>query len=147
MSFAPRDPNYAERVRRTFAEQAFMASIGAEIVHLAPGEMDILCLKRDDLTQQHGFFHAGVTSAIADTSAGFAAMSLFEPGSNVLTTEYKINLVAPANADRLVGRGRVIRSGRTLTVCKSDVYCGDGEVEVLVATGLFTMIQVAGATG
>ncbi len=146
MNFTPRDPQFDARVRKTCAGQAFMTLIGAEIVHLAPGEVDITCAKRCDLTQQHGYFHAGVTSSIADSSAGFAALSLFEARCGVLTTEYKINLVAPASGDRLLARGRVIRPGRTLTVCKSDVFAQTDKREILIATGLFTMIQVAGLT-
>ncbi|MGI9464546.1 MAG: PaaI family thioesterase, partial [Aestuariivirgaceae bacterium] len=137
----PRNPEFEAAVRTTFAGQAFMTLIGAEISHLAPGEVDIACARQAGLTQQHGFFHAGVTSAIADTSAGLAALSLFEPGNGVLTSEYKINLVAPGDGGALLARGRVIRSGRTLTVCKSDVFAKNEEGETLIATGLFTMIQ------
>ena len=144
MSFEPRDPDYAGRVRSSFAAQAFMGLIGARISHLMPGEVDLTCGRRDDLLQQHGFFHAGVTSSIADSAAGYAAFSLFEPGHGVLTTEYKINLVAPANGEQLIARGRVIKPGRTLTVCRSDIFAVTGSDEVLIATGLFTMMQIAG---
>ena len=145
MNFTARDPDFDARVRATFDGQSFMETIGARIVHVVPGEVDIECSKQSRLTQQHGYFHAGVTSAIADTSAGLAALSLFEVGTHVLTTEYKINLVAPGSGDRLLARGRVIRPGRTLTTCKADVYAHvDGE-DVLIATGLFTMIQIRGS--
>jgi len=142
--FTPRDPDYANRVRASFARQAFMAHIGAEIMHLAPGEVDLACLARTELTQQHGYFHAGVTSSIADSAAGYAALSLFEAGSGVLTTEFKINLVAPAKGERLIARGRVIRPGRTLTICRSDIYGEEEGTEALCATALLTMMQVAG---
>ncbi len=142
--FTPRDAGYAERVRASFARQAFMAHIGAEMLHLAPGEVDLACLSRPELTQQHGFFHAGVTSSIADSAAGYAALSLFEPGTGVLTTEFKINLVAPARGERLLARGRVVKPGRTLTICRSDVYAGEGDTETLCATALLTMMQVPG---
>jgi len=142
--FTPRDPDYAARVRASFARQAFMAHIGAEIVHLAPGEVDLACLARAELTQQHGYFHAGVTSSVADSAAGYAALSLFEPGTGVLTTEFKINLIAPAKGERLIARGQVIRPGRTLTICRRDVYGEDAGSETLCATALLTMMQVPG---
>lgn len=147
MKFEPRNPDYAERVRRSFAAQTFMRLVGSEISHLGPGEVDLTCDKRDDLLQQHGLFHAGVTSAIADTAAGYAALSLFAAGHGVLTTEYKINLVAPGSGERLIARGRVIKPGRTLTVCRSDVFAVTSADEVLIATGLFTMMQMAGLEG
>ena len=142
-SFVPRDPDYDRRVRASFARQAFMAHIGAEIVYLAPGAVDLACAARPELTQQHGFFHAGVTGSIADSAAGYAAFSLFEPGTGVLTTEFKINLVAPAKGARLIARGRVIRPGRTLTICRSDVFAVDEGTEALCATALLTMMQLA----
>lgn len=147
MGFEPRDPDYAERVRGSFAAQSFMGLIGAGISHLVPGEVDLICARRDDLLQQHGLFHAGVTSSIADSAAGYAALSLFQAGHGVLTTEYKINLVAPGSGDKLIARGRVIKPGRTLTVCRSDVFAANGSEEVLIATGLFTMMQMAGLEG
>ena len=142
-AFTPRDPDFDGRVRASFARQAFMAHIGAKIVHLAPGEADLVCAARAELTQQHGYFHAGVTSSIADSAAGYAALSLFEPGTGVLTTEFKINLVAPAKGERLIARGRVIRPGRTLTICRSDVFAAAGGSETLCATALLTMMQLA----
>ena len=142
--FVPRDPDFEQRVRRSFARQDFMAHIGAAIAHLAPGEVDLVCAARRQLTQQHGFFHAGVTSSIADSAAGYAALSLFDPGTGVLTTEYKINLVAPARGERLIARGRVIRPGRTLTICRSDVFAVTDEAESLCATALLTMMQLPG---
>lgn len=147
MNFQPRDPDYADRVRSSFAAQTFMELIGAGISHLAPGEIDLSCAKRDDLLQQHGLFHAGVTSSIADSAAGYAALTLFAPGHGVLTTEYKINLVAPGSGEQLIARGRVVKPGRTLTVCRSDVFALSGNDEVLIATGLFTMMQMAGLEG
>jgi uncharacterized protein (TIGR00369 family) len=142
--FAPRDPEFERRVRNSFARQAFMAHIGAAIARLVPGEVDLVCPARPELTQQHGLFHAGVTSAIADSAAGYAALSLFEPGTGVLTTEFKINLLAPAKGERLLARGRVIRPGRTLTVCRSDVFALAGSKEVQCAAALLTMMQLPG---
>ncbi|MBA5777961.1 PaaI family thioesterase [Stappia sp. F7233] len=143
-AFEPRDGNWRARVEDSFARQAFMEHIGARLTHLAPGEVDIEATYDSTLTQQHGFFHAGVTTTIADSAAGYAAYSLFEEGSSVLTTELKINLLAPAMGDRLVARGRVIKPGRTLTICRGDVYGITDGRERHVATALFTMMQMAG---
>ena len=141
----PRDPDWEARVRASFARQAFMTLIGAEIVRLGPGAVDIALLHRPDLTQQHGYFHAGTTTSIADSAAGYAALSLYPAGVGVLTTEFKINLLNPAAGARLLARGRVIKPGRTLTVCQSDVYgIGDDGAETHAATGLFTMIAAQG---
>ena len=121
-----------------------MGHLGIEIVRVAPGEVDLAAAFRPDLAQQHGYFHAGVTSAIADSASGYAALSLFEPGHGVLTTEFKINLLNPAKGERLLAEGRVLKAGRTLTVCRSDVFAVDGEKRGHVATALLTMMQVAG---
>ena len=143
--FIPRDSRWKARLRDSFARQAFMKLIGAELAHVAPGAVDIAMPYRPELTQQHGYLHAGTTSSIADSAAGFAALSLMSPGRGVLTTEFKINLLSPANGVRLVARGRVVKPGRTLTVCRSDVSgIGEDGTETAVATGLFTMMAVQG---
>lgn len=144
MELSPRDPGWNNRVRKSFAAQAFMTHLGAELVHLAPGAVDIEVKMLPELTQQHGFFHAGATSSIADSSAGYAALSLFAADFGVLTSEYKINLLNPAKQPVLLARGRVIKPGRTLTIAKADVYGLDDGLQVHVATGLFTLMSVAG---
>jgi uncharacterized protein (TIGR00369 family) len=131
-----------------------MVHLGATLTAAKPGEVEITVVAADTLQQQHGFFHAGVTTAIADSAAGYAAFTLFSPDAGVLTTELKINLLNPAKGERLVAKGRVIKCGKTLSVCQADVYgvVGDaadddgaeGDV-VHVATALLTMIQVPGA--
>ncbi|WP_349357336.1 PaaI family thioesterase [Stappia sp.] len=141
---APRDSKWRARVEASFARQAFMRHLGAEMSHVAPGAVDITLRMTPDLTQQHGFFHAGATSSIADSAAGYAAMTLFPAETGVLTSEYKINLLNPARQATLVARGRVIKPGRTLTICQSDVYGIDETGEVHVATGLFTLICLPG---
>ena len=138
--YEPRDPNFEKRVRDSFARQPFMDHLGAELVHVAPGEVDIALAFRLDLTQQHRFFHAGATTSIADSAAGYAAFSLFAADTEVLTTELKMNLLSPATGERLVAAGRVIKPGRTLTVCRADVHAYDGETKSHVATALLTMI-------
>ena len=103
--FIPRNPDFANRVRDSFGAQTFMHSIGATITKLEPGAVDLTMDKRADLCQQHGFIHAGVTTAILDSAAGYAALSLFSPGEDVLTTEFKVNLLRPAEGPRFVARG------------------------------------------
>ncbi len=144
MGFEPRTPDFAARVADSFARQSFMTLLGARLAHIAPGEVDIETPARDDLCQQHGFFHAGVTASIADSAAGYAAYSLFSAESSVLTTEFKINLLAPAAGEVLIARGRVVKPGRTLTIARADVYGVQDGVEVHVATALYTMMQMAG---
>ncbi|MCL6640956.1 MAG: PaaI family thioesterase [Candidatus Rokubacteria bacterium] len=141
-AWTPRDPAWQERVRESFARQTIMKTIGAGLVRVAPGEVDIELPFRDDLCQQHGFLHAGVVTAIADSACGYAALSLMPPSAAVLTVEFKVNLLTPARGDRFVARGRVVRPGRTLTVCSADVVAvGDGR-ERPVAAMLTTMMAV-----
>lgn len=119
-----------------------MTTLGATLLHVAPGEVDLGFAARPDLTQQNGFVHAGALAAVADSANGYAAFTLAAPGTDVLAVEFKINLLAPARAPRFVARGRVIRAGRMLTVCRADVFGvpADGGVEALVATMLSTII-------
>ncbi|KZM48597.1 PaaI family thioesterase [Labrenzia sp. OB1] len=145
MEFTPRDPDWENRVRTSFAAQKFMTHLGAKLVHVSPGAVDLELTMRPELTQQHGFFHAGATSSIADSAAGYASLSLFAVGFGVLTSEYKVNLLNPAKQPVLLARGRVVKPGRTLTIAKADVYGLDEGVQVHVATGLFTLVSVAGA--
>lgn len=153
VAFEPRDPEYERRVRASFARQRVMALFGASLLRVAPGEAEILLPFNMELTQQHGYLHAGIVSAIADSACGYAAMTLAAPESGVLTIEYKVNLLAPASGSRMVARGRVTRSGRTITVCAGDVYAaqptpdGAGEREVLVATMLATVMTISERPG
>lgn len=119
-----------------------MATIGARLARVAPGECDIELTRRDDLVQQHGFLHAGVLASAADSACGYAALSLMPPGAAVLSVEFKINLLAPASGDRILARGRVIRAGRTVTVCWGEVVAHDGDDEKTVATMVGTMMTV-----
>ena len=111
------------------------------------GQVHIVLPKRVELTQQHGYFHAGATGAIADSAGGYAALTLFPGDAEVLTVEYKINLLAPAEGDRLDAIGTVIKSGRTLTVCRLEVHAIQEQQRTLVATGQQTLIRVAGRPG
>ncbi len=133
------DSGFEERVRASFGRQAFMATIGALLVRIEAGAVDIRLPMRRDLTQQHGYVHAAAVAAIADSACGYAAYSLMPADASVLTVEFKINLMAPATGEALLARGRVIRAGRTLSVCQAEVVglAGDGTeraVAVLVST-------------
>jgi uncharacterized protein (TIGR00369 family) len=136
-------PGVQERIRASFARQGLMAHLGARITHIAPGRVHIVLASRPELTQQHGYFHAGATSAIADTAGGYAAYTLFPDNTEVLTVEYKINLLALAIGDHIEAVGTVLKSGRTLTVCQFEVFGVRGEQRKLVANGQQTLIQVA----
>ncbi|MGI9373995.1 MAG: PaaI family thioesterase [Hyphomicrobiales bacterium] len=143
-AFTPRNPDFEALVRRSFEKQRFMAYLEASLSRIVPGEVDIVLPSRDELSQQHGYFHAGATVSIADSAAGYAALTLFKPGCGVLTTEFKVNLLAPAQGEKLVARGKVLKPGRTLTICQSDVVAIDDGQESHVATALLTMMQIEG---
>jgi uncharacterized protein (TIGR00369 family) len=131
------------RIRASFDRQRMMQTIGASLDSLAPGRAEISLPFRADLTQQHGYLHAGVVATIADSACGYAAYTLMPADGSVLTVEYKINLLAPARGDRFVARAVVIRPGRTLTVAQADVFACTGDTEVRTATMLATLISLA----
>ena len=134
-SFKPRDPDWDRKVRDSFARQTAMETIGAAITALQPGLCEIVLPYRSDLCQQHGYLHAGITTMIADTAAGYAAFSLMPPGASVLTVEFKVNLMAPASGDRFLARGKVIKPGRTLMVVEAEVVADEGKpVAQMLAT-------------
>lgn len=132
------------RISDSFERQGLMSHLGARIAHIAPGRVHIVLPSRPEVTQQHGYVHAGATSAIADSAGGYAALTLFPDTAEVLTVEYKINLLAPASGDHLEAVGTVVRSGRTLTVCRLEVFGVLGDQRSLVATGQQTLIRVNG---
>jgi uncharacterized protein (TIGR00369 family) len=141
--FIPQDPNFAEKTRASFAQQGFMQFLGAIMTVIEPGRCEIQVPFRPDLSQQDGFFHGGVSGAIADSATGYAAYSLTPLDTKVLSVEYKLNLVAPALGELLMARGQVIRAGRTLTVCRADVFVVKDGVEKICATSLATIIALA----
>lgn len=138
-----RNPHFEALVRHSFGRQGLMATLGSELVRVDPGEVVIEVPYTAGLTQQHGYFHAGTTTTILDTACGYAALTLMPPGSDVLSVEFKVNLLAPARGDRLAARARVVRSGRTITVCQADAYGVAHDGEVHCATMTATMIRVA----
>ena len=132
------------RIQNSFSKQKFMAVIGARLIRVVPGEVDIELPFREDLTQQHGFLHAAVTTGIVDSACGYAALSKMPPGAGVLSAEFKVNLLTPAKGERFIAKGRVLKAGRTLSICTGDVYAIDQGVERHVATMLATMVVVEG---
>jgi uncharacterized protein (TIGR00369 family) len=142
MAFDPQDPNFEARVRASFARQRIMQTIGATLARVEPGTVEIEMAFREELTQQHGFLHAGIVATILDSACGYAAFSLMPATAAVLTVEFKVNLLAPGKGDRLVAQGRVVRAGRTLTVCSADVWAIAGGEEKVIATMLATVMAV-----
>jgi uncharacterized protein (TIGR00369 family) len=144
----PHDPNYAQRVRASFSRQQVMALLGAQLRTVDPGQAEIVLPYREELSQQHGFIHAGIVTTIADSACGYAALSLMPPGVGVLTIEFKVNLLNPASGVRLVARGQVVKPGRTLMVCTGDVTAerDDGTVSP-VALMQATMMVVRDRPG
>ena len=132
------DPHFAERIRGSFGRQQAMALIGASLATVAPGVVEIALPFRDDLTQQKGFIHGGIIGMIADSACGYAAYSLMPADCSLVTVEYKINLLAPATAS-LVARGAVVKSGRTLSITRGEVYAADGTQVALMQQTLMTL--------
>ncbi|MEV0402549.1 PaaI family thioesterase [Actinoallomurus sp. NPDC050550] len=137
-------PEVQKRIRASFDRQGLMSHLGARISHIALGRVHIVLPSRPEVTQQHGYFHAGATSAIADTAGGYAAFTLFPENTDVLTVEYKVNLLAPAVGDHLEAVGTVLKSGRTLTVCRLEVFGVQDGRQSLVANGQQTLIRIDG---
>jgi uncharacterized protein (TIGR00369 family) len=137
----------AERIRRSFDKQEVMRTIGATLSYVAAGETHIILPIRADLTQQHGYVHAGIIATIADSACGYAALSLMEPGTGVLSVEFKINMLAPAAGERFLAIGRVVRSGRTITVCSGEVRVERDGGSAQVAMMQATMMAVRGREG
>lgn len=140
MGFAPRNPAFEAVVRESYARQNFMLHLGAEMAEIAPGRCALHLKRRPELTQQNGFPHGGVVATLADVAGGYAAFTLFEAGADILTVEIKINYLAPAAGDALIARGEVIKSGRTLTIVRSEVFAVNDGVETLCAASLGSLM-------
>jgi uncharacterized protein (TIGR00369 family) len=147
MSFVPLDPDFERRTRDSFGRQGAMAYLGAVLDVVAPGHVEISLPFRAELSQQHGFFHAGIIATIADSAGGYAGFTLFPPEGGVLTVEFKINLLAPADGERAIAIGNVIRSGRTLTVCSLDAFVEKQGKRTHCATGTQTLMCLVGRSG
>ena len=124
-----------------------MTFLGAELERVEPGLVQIGLAYRPELSQQHGFFHAGILSTIADSAGGYAGFTLFPADAGILTVEFKVNLLAAADGERLTALGRVLRAGRTLTVCTIDVHVDKGGKRTHCATGLQTLMSLVGRAG
>ena len=135
------------RVRASFAKQGLMTTLGATLDGVSPGSVEIALKPHPAVSQQHGFVHAGAVSAIADSAAGYAALSVMPADAGVLTTEFKINLLAPATGDCIVARGRVVKAGRTLTLAQAEVFAVTGGQEKLIALLTATLMAVKGRDG
>ena len=147
MAFEPADPQFERRTRESFARQGIMAHLGATLDEVAAGRVSISLPFRPELSQQHGFFHAGVISTIADSAGGYAGFTLFPAEAAVLTVEFKVNLLAAADGERAIAVGEVIRSGRTLTVCRLDAWVEKGGKRSHCATGMQTLMSITGRAG
>ncbi len=144
MTFIPKDKNFVKRVEESFHQQRFMKFINAQLIKVEPGFCEIHLPYNPDLTQQNLFFHAGIVGTIADNAAGYAAFSLMNVDSSILTVEFKLNLIAPAEGETLIGRSHVLKYGRTLTICRSDVFIVKDNNEKLCAASQSTLMELAG---
>jgi uncharacterized protein (TIGR00369 family) len=142
--FVAKDPDYAQRVRESFARQGAMELIGAEMTDLAPGYCAISVRPRPEILQQHGYVHAGIVATLVDSAGGYAGFTLFPADSSVLTVEFKLNLLAPATGDRLVAEGFVVKPGRTLAITRGEVYAEQAGQRTLVALMQQTLIVMHG---
>jgi uncharacterized protein (TIGR00369 family) len=142
--FTVSDPQYESRIRESFSRQGLMKHLGAKLAELGPGQVEIRVPYLAELTQQHGYFHAGVSGTIADSACGYSAYTLMPADSSVLTVEYKMNLLAPADGKELIARAKVLRSGKTLKICAADVYVMKEGAEVHCATMLATIMCLVG---
>ena len=143
MPHEPRNPSFIEEIKQSFAKQTVMGLIGAKLGRVEPGSVEITLPYRADLAQQNGYLHAGIVTTIADSACGYAAYSLMPPNSQVLSVEFKVNLLRPAKGETFLASAEVVKSGKTLTVVRADVFGVEAnERRELVATMLGTMICV-----
>ena len=144
MNHQPRNPDFEARVRGSFARQNAMGLIGARMTRVEPGRVEIELPVREDLGQQHGFVHGGIVGMIADSAGGYAAFTLMPADASVLTVEYKVNMLAPAEGDVLIARGEVLKPGRSLSVVRADVWARRGDKETRVAAMQQTLMVMHG---
>jgi uncharacterized protein (TIGR00369 family) len=140
--FEPKNPDYRAVATATFDRQPAMQSLGISIARLEPGEVDLTMLYSASWTQQNGFIHAGVITAALDTACGIAAFTLMPANCDVLTVEFKTNLLAPARGERFVFRAHVVKPGRTLTVCEAQAFAVRDGAENLIATMTGTLMAL-----
>lgn len=145
--FEPKNADYDARTRASFDQQKVMHTLGIRIAELSPGRIVLEMPHNGALTQQHGFLHAGIVSTALDSACGYAAFSLMSAEAAVLTVEFKVNLLNPADGDRFRYVAEVVKPGRTLTICEARAYALKGEDEKLVATMTGTLMALVGRTG
>ena len=143
----PKDPDYEARVRASFARQGLMATLGASLIRVAPGIVEISLTTSHAVSQQHGFVHAGALASIADSAAGYAALTLMPPAAGVLTVEFKLNLMAPGIGERITARGNVVKAGRTITLAQTEVFAVQEGREKQIALLTATLMAVEGRDG
>jgi uncharacterized protein (TIGR00369 family) len=141
------DASADRRIRTSFAKQGLMRTLGATLAQVTLGHVEIVLVPKPEVSQQHGFVHAGAISAIADSAAGYAALSLMPIDRGVLTIEFKINLLAPAAGERIVARGKVVKAGRTLTLAQTEVFAEHEGKQRLIALLTATLMAVEGREG
>lgn len=146
-NFLPKNPDFEERVKTSFSQQAVMHLIGAELIAVHPGEVEIHLPFRKELTQQHGFLHGGIITTIVDSACGFAALSLMPPEASVLSVEFKVNLLSPAKGEQFIATGKVLKPGQTITVCLGEVHAITEDQPKLVASMMATMIMLQSRSG
>src|SRR4051812_43907173 len=140
--FQPKNPDYRAIAVDTFERQRAMHTLGISMARMEPGEVDLAMDYAAEFTQQNGFVHAGVITAGLDNACGIAAFTLMPAGSDILTVEFKTNLLAPARGERFVFRARVVKPGRTLTVCEAQAFAEHGGTENLIATMTGTLMAL-----
>lgn len=146
--FQAQNPAFVQAVEDSFAHQGLLSHLGATLVAVEPGAVTIELPFSARITQQHGFVHAGALTSIVDTACGYAALTLMPAGSEVLSIEYKVNFLSPARGTKAVARGQVLKPGRTVTVCRGEVFMVDGSgQQTLCATMLATMMRRRAMTG
>lgn len=146
-AFEPPDSDYRTRVEASFARQRAMQALGISVAAIKPGRVELIMPFSPDLTQQHGFIHAGIVTTALESACGYAAFSLMDKDAAVLTVEFKTNLLAPAGGERFRIVGEVVRPGRTLTVCEGRAHAVSGDSEKLIATMTATLMAVRGRPG
>ena len=142
--FIPPNPEFALRVRESFGRQGAMTLIGAELVAVRPGYCALSMIPRPETSQQHGYVHAGILATLVDSAGGYAGFTLFPGDASVLTVEYKLNLLAPAEGERIVAEGFVVRPGRTLAITRGEIHAERGGARKLVAIMQQTLMVMRG---
>jgi uncharacterized protein (TIGR00369 family) len=141
-SFEPRDPDWEAKTRASYVRQGVMGFIGAQLTELRPGWCEIRLPWRPELTQQHGYFHAGIISTVVDSAAGYAGFTLMPANSSVLSVEFKMNLLAPGDGELLIATGEVIKPGKTLVITRGEAYIVKGDKTTHCATMQQTLMTM-----